>query len=120
MFKRIILIVAISLFIFSAGSLSFASDCCAGKSDSAHKAAGKIQAAANNHGKASCPYLAAQGPVNAGNKICPVTAEEIGEGMEQVTYEYKGKIYNLCCEMCIDKFKKDPDKYVKKVNVDKV
>ncbi len=50
--------------------------------------------------------------VNAGNKICPVTGEKI-DG--KTTYEYQGKIYNFCCPACIDEFKKDPDKYIKKV-----
>jgi len=34
----------------------------------------------------------------------------------KATYEYEGKIYNFCCPMCIDEFKKDPQKYIKKVN----
>lgn len=54
--------------------------------------------------------------VNAGNKICPVSGEKIdAAAMKPATYEYKGKIYNFCCEMCIDEFKKDPEKYIKKV-----
>ncbi len=31
-------------------------------------------------------------PVDAGNKICPVTGEEIDPTLK-ATYEYKGKIY---------------------------
>lgn len=58
-------------------------------------------------------------PQNVGNKICPVSGERIGEdngaGMTPVTYEYEGKIYNFCCPMCIAPFKKDPQKYIKKV-----
>ena len=53
-------------------------------------------------------------PQNAGNKICPVTGEKIDE-KTKATHEYKGKIYNFCCAMCIDEFKKDPEKYIKKV-----
>jgi YHS domain-containing protein len=53
-------------------------------------------------------------PIDAGNKICPVTGAKIDE-KSKATYEYKGKIYNLCCPMCIDEFKKDPDKYIKKI-----
>ena len=58
--------------------------------------------------------------VEVGNKICPVSGDEIpapGEesemGDEVVKYEYNGKIYNLCCKMCIKDFKKDPEKYSK-------
>lgn len=40
--------------------------------------------------------------------------EKIEEAMK-VTYEYEGKVYNFCCAMCIDEFKKDPQKYIKKV-----
>ncbi len=58
--------------------------------------------------------------VEAGNKICPVSGDKIpapGEegtmGDEPVKYEYNGKIYNLCCKMCIKDFKKEPEKYSK-------
>ena len=55
-------------------------------------------------------------PVEVGNKICPVSGEEAG-GMGPVfPYEHEGKIYNLCCEMCALDFKKDPQKYIAKVN----
>jgi len=55
-------------------------------------------------------------PVDAGNKICPVSGEEIGDSMMKATYEYEGRIYNFCCTGCIDEFKKDPEKYIKKVD----
>ena len=58
--------------------------------------------------------------VEVGNKICPVSGEKVplpGEkgdmGTEAVKYEYNGKIYSLCCPMCIKDFKKDPEKYSK-------
>ncbi len=57
--------------------------------------------------------------VEVGNNICPVSGDEIpapGEESamgEVVKYEYKGKIYNLCCTMCAKDFKKDPEKYSK-------
>jgi len=53
-------------------------------------------------------------PVDVGNKICPVTGEKIDESTK-ATYEYDGKIYNFCCQMCVDKFKSDPQKYIKKI-----
>jgi len=52
--------------------------------------------------------------VNAGNVVCPVTDERIDENTK-ATYEYQGKIYNFCCPMCIDTFKSDPQKYIKKI-----
>ncbi len=53
--------------------------------------------------------------VDVGNKVCPVSGEKINEKLK-VTYEYNGKIYNFCCTSCIDDFKKDPEKYIKKVD----
>lgn len=50
--------------------------------------------------------------VDVGNKICPVSGEKIDE---KITYEYQGKIYHFCCLQCIEDFKKDPEKYIKKV-----
>ncbi len=57
--------------------------------------------------------------VEVGNKICPVSGDPVsapgekGAMGEAVKYEYNGKIYNLCCPMCIKDFKKDPEKYSK-------
>lgn len=54
--------------------------------------------------------------VNVGNTICPISGEKVGqEGMQPATYEYEGKIYNFCCPMCIETFKKDPQACIKKV-----
>jgi len=53
--------------------------------------------------------------VNVGNKICPISGEKISE-KTKATYEHDDKIYNFCCPMCIDTFKKDPEKYINKVN----
>lgn len=52
--------------------------------------------------------------VNVGNKVCPVTGNDIDK-LGENTVEYQGKIYNLCCPACKDEFLKDPDKYVTKV-----
>ena len=48
--------------------------------------------------------------VEVGNKICPVSGEKIVP-KDAGTIEYHGKIYNLCCQMCIKDFKKNPQKY---------
>ncbi len=53
-------------------------------------------------------------PVEVGNKICPVSGEKIVKKTdmgESVKIEHNGKMYGLCCPMCIKDFKKDPDKY---------
>jgi YHS domain-containing protein len=54
-------------------------------------------------------------PVEVGNKVCPVSGEEIdsSSGMKAATVEHNGKIYNLCCAMCEGEFKKNPEKYSK-------
>lgn len=62
--------------------------------------------------------LAEEKAEEVNNKICPVSGEKIDE-KTKATYEYKGKIYNFCCEMCIDEFKKDPEKYLKKIEEEK-
>jgi YHS domain-containing protein len=49
--------------------------------------------------------------VNVGNKVCPVTGDKIAE-LGKDTVEYEGKIYNMCCPMCKDKFLADPAKYI--------
>lgn len=57
------------------------------------------------------------GVLEVGNKICPVSGDQIparGEDSamgEPAQYEYDGKIYNLCCSMCESDFKKDPERY---------
>ena len=50
-----------------------------------------------------------------GNKLCPISGEKVGEMGEVVKVEHNGKVYNLCCKMCIKDFKKDPEKYIKKI-----
>ncbi len=51
--------------------------------------------------------------VEVGNKICPVSNEEVGGMGDVVKVEHNGKAYNLCCAMCEKDFAKDPDKYAK-------
>ena len=56
---------------------------------------------------------AATAPVEVGNKICPVSGEKIEKNAmgDPVKIEHNGKMYNLCCPMCVKDFNKDPDKY---------
>ena len=67
----------------------------------------------DQHSEASAKAVA------VGNKICPVSGDKVpppgkkGAMGEAGKYEYKGKIYNLCCKMCIKDFKKNPEKYSK-------
>ena len=80
---------------------------------------GLVFAGCCGSGQAGCMKMASSkgqtesGAVNVGNKVCPVLGEPIDEA-NKATYEYKGKVYNFCCAMCIDTFKKEPQKYIDK------
>ncbi|PIS47748.1 MAG: hypothetical protein COT17_01875 [Elusimicrobia bacterium CG08_land_8_20_14_0_20_51_18] len=48
-----------------------------------------------------------------GNKlICPVMREEFNVNKETPKAEYKGKVYFFCCPACVEKFNKEPEKYL--------
>lgn len=53
--------------------------------------------------------------VEVGNTICPVSGNKVDDGKmgEVVKHEYQGKVYNLCCSMCVKDFKKDPKRFSK-------
>lgn len=44
--------------------------------------------------------------------ICPVTHEP---ALKEYSYTYEDKTYYFCCPMCIDEFKKEPQKYISKI-----
>ena len=49
-----------------------------------------------------------------GNKvICPVMKTKFIPTEKSPKTEYKGKIYYFCCADCVEKFKKEPEKYIK-------
>ncbi|MCQ9205877.1 MAG: TRASH domain-containing protein [Omnitrophica bacterium] len=56
--------------------------------------------------------------IEFGNKICPVSNERLIAG-EVIKYEYRGVVYNVCCKMCLKDFKKNPEKYIKKLKAQK-
>ncbi|MDP2941920.1 MAG: YHS domain-containing protein [Candidatus Omnitrophota bacterium] len=100
--KKVVCLSALCFFVFGlVGSLPAMDACCAAE----HKDASR---AAQDKSEA----------VDVGNKICPVMGEKINE-KTKATYEYKGKIYNFCCPACIDEFKKNPEKYIKKIEAEK-
>jgi len=102
MSKRIFMILMGGILILGIGRLSFAKMCNMGGSKFAQAKGeseeGEIKTEA----------------VEVGNKICPVSGERIDEKFK-ATYEYEGKIYNFCCPACVEEFKKDPQKYIQKV-----
>lgn len=44
---------------------------------------------------------------------CPVMGSAFKVTDRSLFYVYKGKKYYVCCAMCIDELKKDPEKYLK-------
>ena len=45
------------------------------------------------------------------NKKCPISGDDVDPKGKTVTY--KGKVIGFCCDDCIEKFQKDPEKYMK-------
>jgi YHS domain-containing protein len=105
---RIICLAVAVLFIVTLANYGkvFGMSCCSDKSSS--------QAAASKAPESAKPADSSKA-VDAGNKICPVLGEPIDEATK-ATYEYEGKVYNFCCTGCIEAFKKEPQKYIDKVN----
>jgi YHS domain-containing protein len=48
-------------------------------------------------------------------KICVVSGDKLGEMGKPTLLVYKGQEMKFCCKDCIKDFKKDPDKYMKKL-----
>jgi YHS domain-containing protein len=47
---------------------------------------------------------------------CVVSGEKLGEMGKPYTFTQDGQEIQLCCKSCLKDFKKDPAKYVKKLN----
>lgn len=123
MLKKTVMIFLV-LILMGASKFSFAACSCCGKNSAVGKNMQLAQADKGNmqmNKETVVPVATAESAKNAedvGNKICPVSGEKIDE-KTKATYEYQGKIYNFCCPMCIDEFKKDPEKYIKKIEGEK-
>jgi YHS domain-containing protein len=50
------------------------------------------------------------------NAKCPVSGDDIDK---EITETYKGRTIAFCCKDCVKDFKKDPDKFVKKLDEEK-
>jgi hypothetical protein len=49
-------------------------------------------------------------------KTCPVSDEKLGGDMgDPYVFQHEGREIKLCCKSCLKDFKKDPTKYVKKI-----
>ena len=48
-------------------------------------------------------------------KTCVVSGEKLGGMGDAYVFEYEGREIKLCCKGCLKDFKKEPAKYVKKL-----
>ena len=48
-------------------------------------------------------------------KTCVVTGEKLGEMGDAYVFVQDGREIKLCCKSCLKDFKKDPAKYIKKI-----
>ena len=48
-------------------------------------------------------------------KTCLVSDEKLGEMGDAYVFTYEGREIKLCCKSCLKDFKKDPAKYIKKI-----
>jgi hypothetical protein len=48
-------------------------------------------------------------------KTCVVSGEKLGEMGKPYTFTHEGREVQLCCKDCLKDFKKDPAKFVKKI-----
>ncbi len=63
-------------------------------------------AAEQNNEKKPKPYLL---------KTCVVSGEKLGEMGKPVVYVHEGREIKFCCKDCTKDFKKNPAKYVRKI-----
>ncbi|MCX5683776.1 MAG: YHS domain-containing protein [Planctomycetota bacterium] len=56
---------------------------------------------------------AASGTTEIAQKLCPVTGDPISK---DIFVDYNGRRIYFCCNMCPAEFKKDPEKYIKKMD----
>lgn len=108
MFKKISMLLIVAVFITGISGLLYAMSC--------HGNSGYSQD--QQFAQAQSEQAPGTAGANVDNKICPVTGDKINETTKS-TVKYDGKIYNLCCSACIDVFKSDPQKYIKKVEEEK-
>ena len=48
-------------------------------------------------------------------KTCAVSNEKLGEHGKPYVFTHEGREIKLCCEDCLDDFKKNPAKYIKEI-----
>ena len=68
--------------------------------------------ATNTDPAPTTPPAAPSATLAADEATCPVRGE-IHKKADMIAYDYQGKTYYFCCQDCVDKFKADPQKYLK-------
>ena len=48
-------------------------------------------------------------------QTCVVSGEKLGSMGKAYTFQHEGKEVQLCCKSCLKDFKKEPAKYMKKI-----
>ena len=48
-------------------------------------------------------------------KNCIVSGDKLGEMGEPYVFKYEGRELKFCCKGCVKDFKKEPAKYIKKI-----
>lgn len=48
-------------------------------------------------------------------ETCLVSGEELGSMGEPISIVHEGQTIKFCCDMCVPKFSKDPEKYLGKL-----
>jgi YHS domain-containing protein len=48
-------------------------------------------------------------------KTCIISGDKLGEMGDPFVYAYEGREIKFCCKGCLKDFKKDPAKYIKKI-----
>jgi YHS domain-containing protein len=49
-------------------------------------------------------------------ETCLVSGEKLGSMGEPVVIQHEGREIKFCCDSCVPKFKKEPAKYLEKLN----
>lgn len=75
---------------------------------------GNLKPASNSSAAASTSQLVTPDSKKIWNTICPVMGNPVDP--KSPTVEYKGRIIGFCCGGCDDKFKAEPEKYLKNLN----
>ena len=67
----------------------------------------------------AAPAATASARAYGGQKTCPVTGAELGSMGPPVPVSVSGQTVYVCCRGCAAKVKRDPDKYLAKVEAER-